>query len=595
MSDIRLYGPSPGSNISVINTPEFYGAKGDGVTDDAAAFNTMVAAIPDGSWIILGAKTYIIGTQILFASRNNIKITGCGPGSILKIKASSNVEVLFKFTDCTGIVLEDFLTDGNQTNRGISTSSRCGISYIRCDKGIFRNVWSKNSYEGINIGVYGSTNSLFDGVRAFDPRAGSIGHAFDIDSDIDGANNCVNITVTNSYFWGIDGAIKFENVNGIKFVNNYITGTSASKVGLAMGEDVGTATTQHDDWLIEGNHILGSSGITIGNNATNDLGIKIYNNYVEGTIVSLAGAYFRTLEIVGNDVDTKLAANTSSIICATPAAGSRLIIKDNTIRNSSATATKTAIHASAGWASTDIVNNEVINPGWGGIYCYSGMANIQGNRVVRPAIVNDTAEGILLSAQPVTNVQISGNTIYNMRRAVVLFGAQNCLVRGNYVNSDSDVAQNAIWERTDGSTNCKNNRFEDNVILGRAPVYTYGQDANNGYGSTYRHSVSLAVSGLSGATATATNIIPAGCEIIGVTVEVTTLIQGATSFSVGDGTDVDRWGSGIAVSAGTFTNSANYNISSPVYYASATSVVLTAAGSNFTAGAVNVTVHYHKV
>jgi hypothetical protein len=96
----------------------------------------------------------------------------------------------------------------------------------------------------------------------------------------------------------------------------------------------------------------------------------------------------------------------------------------------------------------------------------------------------------------------------------------------------------------------------------------------------------------SGATCTSSNQIPAGSLVTGVTVRVTTLITGATSISIGDGTDADRWGTGIAVAANTTTSIANFTITTPVYYAAATNVVLTAAGSDFTAGAVRITVHY---
>lgn len=97
----------------------------------------------------------------------------------------------------------------------------------------------------------------------------------------------------------------------------------------------------------------------------------------------------------------------------------------------------------------------------------------------------------------------------------------------------------------------------------------------------------------SGATATATNLIPAGgVLVLGVTVRVTTALGGATSFEVGDGTDVDRWGTAVAVALDTTTSIANFTITSPVYYPTATSVVLTANGSNFSSGVVKVSVHY---
>jgi hypothetical protein len=100
------------------------------------------------------------------------------------------------------------------------------------------------------------------------------------------------------------------------------------------------------------------------------------------------------------------------------------------------------------------------------------------------------------------------------------------------------------------------------------------------------------LSALSGATATATGIIPAGAVVLGVTTRVVTLVTGATSYAIGDGSDADRWGTGIAVAKDTVSGNADCTITSIPVYAAATNVVLTAGGSNFTAGAIRVTVHY---
>jgi hypothetical protein len=101
-------------------------------------------------------------------------------------------------------------------------------------------------------------------------------------------------------------------------------------------------------------------------------------------------------------------------------------------------------------------------------------------------------------------------------------------------------------------------------------------------------------SAMSGATVTCTGLIPAGSLVLGVCVRVNTLITGASAFTIGDGTTVDRWGTGIAVAAGTVTSGADFAVATtaPKYYPAATNVVLTATTSNFTAGAVRVTVYY---
>ncbi len=98
--------------------------------------------------------------------------------------------------------------------------------------------------------------------------------------------------------------------------------------------------------------------------------------------------------------------------------------------------------------------------------------------------------------------------------------------------------------------------------------------------------------GLSGATATAASLIPGGSIVLGLTARVTTTITGATTFDIGDGTNVDAFGAAIALPSGTTSDTTDWTIATAPVYTAATSVVLTANGSSFTAGAVRVTVHY---
>lgn len=97
---------------------------------------------------------------------------------------------------------------------------------------------------------------------------------------------------------------------------------------------------------------------------------------------------------------------------------------------------------------------------------------------------------------------------------------------------------------------------------------------------------------LSGATAVTTSLVAAGCLVLGVATRVTTEITGATSFTIGDGTDADAFGTGIALTAGTTTNLDDYTITAPAIYTGGFDVTLTATGSNFTAGAVRIAVCY---
>lgn len=109
-------------------------------------------------------------------------------------------------------------------------------------------------------------------------------------------------------------------------------------------------------------------------------------------------------------------------------------------------------------------------------------------------------------------------------------------------------------------------------------------------------SATTQVTGMSGATVTATSLIPAGSIVYGVVCRVTTAITGATTFQVGDGTTANLWGNTIAISLGTTSSPANFlSTFTPKLYTAANNVVLTANGSNFTAGAVRILVYYYTM
>lgn len=84
---------------------------------------------------------------------------------------------------------------------------------------------------------------------------------------------------------------------------------------------------------------------------------------------------------------------------------------------------------------------------------------------------------------------------------------------------------------------------------------------------------------LDGASVTVTDMIPENSLLLGVTAFVIDDLTGSlTSFEIGIGGDTDRFGSGIAIAAGT----SNIGIVSPYVVSSPESVILTAAGGSGT-------------
>lgn len=117
------------------------------------------------------------------------------------------------------------------------------------------------------------------------------------------------------------------------------------------------------------------------------------------------------------------------------------------------------------------------------------------------------------------------------------------------------------------------------------------------------HQVSLAsllipttrtiVPGAGMATAVLTAMIPGGARVAGVTTQILTSLgttQGLTSFSVGDGIVMERWGIQSALTAGAQTDQGDFTDSNWPVYPSDTDIILSAIGGLFNgAGEIQVT------
>jgi len=93
---------------------------------------------------------------------------------------------------------------------------------------------------------------------------------------------------------------------------------------------------------------------------------------------------------------------------------------------------------------------------------------------------------------------------------------------------------------------------------------------------------------LSGATTTSTVLIPNGAIVLAVSNLVITAITGAASYSCGVASNASMFGASLGVAAGL----TNLGLIGPNPFYAATPVLFTAAGGDFTAGAVRMTIHY---
>lgn len=103
------------------------------------------------------------------------------------------------------------------------------------------------------------------------------------------------------------------------------------------------------------------------------------------------------------------------------------------------------------------------------------------------------------------------------------------------------------------------------------------------------HILEEELTGLSGATVDTSIQIPNGAIVFNVSERVTTTITGATSFDVGVSGNTSQFGGTLGLTAG----STNLGVIGPTGFYAATAIRLTANGSNFTAGAVRIAIHYY--
>jgi hypothetical protein len=134
---------------------------------------------------------------------------------------------------------------------------------------------------------------------------------------------------------------------------------------------------------------------------------------------------------------------------------------------------------------------------------------------------------------------------------------------------------------------------------------TSAQTVNN-YGtftstSSYQRSgwkqAKATLSAVSGASVTATNLIPDGAFLLGVTTRINTGLgatNGTTGYAVGTAADPNLWGDVAAITAGTASGSTSFTATGASgLYIAAESVIITAATGNFDGtGEIEVIAHY---
>jgi hypothetical protein len=169
-----------------------YGAKGDGVTDDATAIQAADTAAGTGGRVFFPEGTYIVGTALAPSSNR----TWFGEKATLKRKAATNVR-LINASNASAVTLDGLTLDGNKANQAaISAATAYG-----------------NVFTGDDITV---RNCTITGFSRYPLRFDRSSRVVVRDSVFDGGEGAAGVP-SSTLYWATDSGVVPED---FKVINN---------------------------------------------------------------------------------------------------------------------------------------------------------------------------------------------------------------------------------------------------------------------------------------------------------------------------------------------------------------------------------------
>ena len=220
-----------------------FNAKGDGVTDDVAAFNAAINAMyaAGGGTVWVPSGTYIIGGSGSYRGivlKDNVWLRGAGRDQVtLKLKAAANSSVINLENDHNRIQISDLTIDGNKAEQTLTSDGVHGIRLQGNGNVIFARLRVTNAvYYGIGVGYTPEIQEQVTDGRFEDLEIDNNGRVSDAQGDgFDGKRTarCVfqNIYVHDNVQRGIDIRGVQNIYNNIWSYNNGATGISFRQLG----------------------------------------------------------------------------------------------------------------------------------------------------------------------------------------------------------------------------------------------------------------------------------------------------------------------------------------------------------------------------
>jgi hypothetical protein len=258
---------------------KWFGAKGDGISDDTYAFNAAIlslgvnggtVSIPDGNWVVTTVINITTPIKIIGTSFANTKIKSSVNGYTFVIQGVSSVSLL------TGNVISDLTIDG-----GVSIGSTSGIYAQYCYNLFFNQVKYKNVTQAIELITvefamvdYQYLNGVNAGISFFD---------------------CIDVRFTNSFGFGSKYTMLFgvkisSKCDGIKVDTVNIVNADKS---LVIENNLGGSGNHPQSILISNSDFGdGNWGLYLtGGFAVSMVNVQVVTNVFDGIFLSNAGSY----------------------------------------------------------------------------------------------------------------------------------------------------------------------------------------------------------------------------------------------------------------------------------------------------------------
>jgi hypothetical protein len=401
----NLTGPTGAQGDFGPNNVLYWGAVGDGVTDDTMAFNAAFAASATGCTLYMPGGTYRLVPENLniFEPPNGFVLYGDGNCTVLSFHPTTSVNfpVLFRFTGgVTGVIFRNFKILWNPVINPsfgpivyqIGNSDNIKFNNIEHDMGVFETGGARSHFSAIwSIGSGTATNYLVQDCRIFRNVWG-----FLKPNSATGTER--KWTFINNYFRDFFAPqLTFNTPSGtmsdIKVIGTTFENSLAETIGIPGFDHCGGVAGGNESYnfIFSNNQFIGTGTglhfeegaklIVISNNnfRMSNEGVEFLDNNVGGNVhipqrFVVSG---NTFEQVG--VPTGLPRGVYFIFDASGhAAGYNFIVTDNYIRGY-----ERGIEVSENRSNQLVIANNIVDSCNNGIRCHGYLSDTCANNMIR--------------------------------------------------------------------------------------------------------------------------------------------------------------------------------------------------------------------